>query len=141
MPAQLQQGLAERIQEAIRCYPDWSRAELRRLPDLETEILDHVRNGTGNTFVASWCKRHLGHLCKVGFAVGQRVKHSEHCLRPMRDYWCSLGDYGRKSAARRRLDQAAAIRGTVTAVAGCNVSVKWDDGTLSHNLDYTITGG
>jgi hypothetical protein len=52
-------NLPERIEKVVRDWPQWSRAERAKMPQLVEEILDHVRNGTGNRFVREWCNRVL----------------------------------------------------------------------------------
>jgi hypothetical protein len=52
-------NLPERIETVIREWPQWSPAERAKMPQLIEEIMDHVRNGTGNGFVRSWCNRVL----------------------------------------------------------------------------------
>ena len=49
----------ERAERIIREWPQWSRVERSRMDDLVEEILDHCRNGTGNTFIREWCRRVL----------------------------------------------------------------------------------
>jgi hypothetical protein len=48
----MKMSLIDRIEAAIRTWPQWSPAERRRMDDIVTEVMDHVRNGTGNDFVA-----------------------------------------------------------------------------------------
>ena len=51
--------LPERIEKIVREWPQWSRAERAKMPELVEEIMDHCRNGTGNGFIRSWCQRVL----------------------------------------------------------------------------------
>ena len=52
-------NLPERIEERVRAWPRWSRAERRRMDEVVEEILEHCRSGKGNAFVASWVARDL----------------------------------------------------------------------------------
>ncbi len=49
----------ERVSRIVRQWPQWSPAERRRMDAVVDEVLDHVINGTGNRFIASWCERVL----------------------------------------------------------------------------------
>lgn len=53
-------NLPDRIEQAVREWPNWSPAERRRMDEVVEEVLDHCRSGTGNRFVAEWCNRVLG---------------------------------------------------------------------------------
>lgn len=55
-------NLPEKIEAIIRAWPQWSRAERAKMPQLVDEILDHCRNGTGNAFIKKWCDRNLSGL-------------------------------------------------------------------------------
>ena len=46
--------LPQRIEKVIRDWPQWSRAERRRMDELVEEILTYCRSGKGNAFVQSW---------------------------------------------------------------------------------------
>lgn len=59
-------NLADRVREAVRAYPDWSRAERAKLWLVEEEILAHCRDGQGNGFVAWWCDVWLPRLLPAG---------------------------------------------------------------------------
>ncbi len=52
-------NLPEKIEAIIRAWPQWSRAERAKMDEVVEEILDHVKNGTGNGFIRSWCNRVL----------------------------------------------------------------------------------
>jgi hypothetical protein len=54
--------LADRIEQRIREWPDWSRGERRIMDAIVEEIMEHVRDGTGNTFIRNWCDRYLSDL-------------------------------------------------------------------------------
>lgn len=47
------------IERMVRAWPQWSRAERRRMDEIVEEVIDHCANGTGNAFVRSWCERVL----------------------------------------------------------------------------------
>jgi hypothetical protein len=51
--------IVERIEQAVKQYPNWSNAELRKLDAITEEIIEHCINGTGNRFIREWCKRNL----------------------------------------------------------------------------------
>jgi hypothetical protein len=51
--------LPERIERAVREWPQWSRAELRKMDEIVAEVLDHCANGTGNPFIRSFCNNVL----------------------------------------------------------------------------------
>lgn len=51
--------LNEKCERVIRGWSQWSAAERLRMDDVVEEIMDHVRNGGGNPFVASWVNRVL----------------------------------------------------------------------------------
>ncbi len=55
-------NLSDRIEQAVRNYPQWSNAERRRIDSIVDEVLEHVRNGSGNTFIREWCNRNLPFL-------------------------------------------------------------------------------
>jgi hypothetical protein len=70
--------LHERIEAIIRAWPQWSRAERAKMPQIVAEIMEHVKNGTGNGFIAEWCARNLAglfdaetcHVCGKRFGAG-----------------------------------------------------------------------
>lgn len=63
-------NLTERIHAVIEAYPDWSPAERRKMDMLKAEIMEHVKNGTGNGFIRDWCNRFLVPKFKAeGFVV------------------------------------------------------------------------
>lgn len=47
--------MAEMIEKVVRQWPQWSRAERKRIDEIVEEILDHCRNGNGNQFIRDWC--------------------------------------------------------------------------------------
>lgn len=49
----------ERIEAAVRAWPQWSRAERRRMNEVVDEVLQHCRDGQGNAFIRQWCERNL----------------------------------------------------------------------------------
>lgn len=49
----------ERIERLVRQWPDWSRAERRRMDEIVREVLTHCADGQGNPFVRAWCDRVL----------------------------------------------------------------------------------
>ena len=53
------QTLPERITQAVMDWPQWSRAERERMPDIVDEVLAHCRDGQGNSFIREWCNRFL----------------------------------------------------------------------------------
>ncbi len=52
-------NLESRIREVVYTWPQWSRAERCRMEDVFEEIMEHVRDGTGNRFVREFCNRVL----------------------------------------------------------------------------------
>jgi hypothetical protein len=53
------QMIRDRIEQTVRNYPDWSKAELHKLEEITEEILSHCINGTGNRFIKEWCENNL----------------------------------------------------------------------------------
>lgn len=70
--------------------------------------------------------------------VGDRVKLSGYALQSARDWWLGLGDYTRKQAARKYLDDQMARRGVVASAKDHTITVVWDDGIVTHSLDYRV---
>jgi hypothetical protein len=70
--------------------------------------------------------------------TGDRVRYSGYALQAPRDYWLSLGDYRRKSAAKAAYDAQVALRGTVLETDGQSVRVRWDNGSESQCLTYRV---
>lgn len=52
-------GLDDRIESIVRNWPQWSRAEQRRMDQIVDEVMNHVRNGTGDSFIRGWVDRNL----------------------------------------------------------------------------------
>lgn len=74
---------------------------------------------------------------------GDRVKYSDHVIRPKRDY--ALGCCAaRKAEANRWLNEAKAERGTVVELIPqrddlvAAIRVQWDSGTESKVLPYML---
>lgn len=44
-------NLPDRVADRVRAYPQWSPAERRRMDEIVEEVLDHMRDGTGNAFI------------------------------------------------------------------------------------------
>ncbi len=55
----MSENIVDRIEKRIREWDQWSPAERRRMDDVVKDIMDHVRNGTGNGFIRWWCERFL----------------------------------------------------------------------------------
>lgn len=55
-------NLPERIEERVRGYTGWSRAERRRMDELVSEVIAHCSGGNGNRFIASWCDKNLADI-------------------------------------------------------------------------------
>jgi hypothetical protein len=70
--------------------------------------------------------------------AGQRVRHSGHVTMRARDYWCSLGDYARKTRAKDELERLIAERGTILEVLHNGFKVQWDSGSVSSCLGYLV---
>lgn len=49
--------ITETVERLVRAWPQWSRAERRRMDDVVEDVLDHCRNGTGNKFVREFVNR------------------------------------------------------------------------------------
>ncbi len=49
--------LPERIEQAVREWPQWSPAEERHMDEIVEEVLEYCRSGNGNRFIAEWCRR------------------------------------------------------------------------------------
>lgn len=49
--------ITERVEQVVREWPNWSRAELRNLDAIVDEVLDHCRTGTGNGFIRKFVNR------------------------------------------------------------------------------------
>lgn len=50
------------IEVTVRIWPDWSRAERRRMNAIVEEVLEHCRSGNGNQFIRQWCDQNLAHV-------------------------------------------------------------------------------
>lgn len=70
--------------------------------------------------------------------TGDVVKHSGYAIKPKRDYWLGCGRYDQKNRAKEWLDNFVAERGTVIEAQDGKAKVQWDNGTISHCLDYMI---
>ena len=71
------------------------------------------------------------------FKIGDRVKYSEHSLRPKRDYWLGQGREPQKSQAKGWYEDAKAVRGVVThIISNSSVEVQTNDGCIHRSLDY-----
>lgn len=73
--------------------------------------------------------------------TGDRIKYSEHRLRPARDYWLNCGRHEQKSAAHTELQRLQAWRGTVVKVERnrfgvVGVEYAGDDGTTGNAMEY-----
>lgn len=51
--------IQEKVALIVRGYPQWSRAELKRIDAIIEEVLYHCRTGEGNTFIRLWCRDFL----------------------------------------------------------------------------------
>jgi hypothetical protein len=51
--------IQERVEKVVREWPEWSRAERRRMDDVVEEVLTFCRSGEGNAFIREWCRRNL----------------------------------------------------------------------------------
>lgn len=48
--------LPERVHAIVQAS-EWSRAERRILPAIESEVIAHLADGVGNPFIAEYCRR------------------------------------------------------------------------------------
>jgi hypothetical protein len=72
---------------------------------------------------------------------GDKIKYSEHYLRPHRDYWLSCGRHAEKSAALEHLENLRALRGTVITHArnrfgAMVIAYRLDNGVEGTAMDY-----
>ena len=80
------------------------------------------------------------------FKIGDRVRHCTKMLYDARDSWQSEGREPYKGYKKDAYDKLCAERGTVTAFLPGNpakyispgIEVKWDNGSISHCLDYRV---
>ncbi len=56
--------IADRIEQRVREWGQWSRAERRNMGAIIEEVVTHCRQGTGNTFIREWCTRNLSDMCE-----------------------------------------------------------------------------
>lgn len=75
--------------------------------------------------------------------VGDKVKHSDHVIRPKRDYMLGCAAT-RKAEAARWLNEAKAERGVITELLpqqddlAAAIRVVWDNGIESRCLPYMV---
>lgn len=59
-------NFAERCELSVRLWKGWSPAERARMDEIVEDIMNHVRNGTGNRFTSEWVERNLHPLLASG---------------------------------------------------------------------------
>ena len=71
--------------------------------------------------------------------IGTRVKYSPSALKSLRDGWQAEGSPSKKATKKKRYDDKAAMRGTITGTLKNGYSVIWDNGDDTQLLSYLIT--
>ena len=51
--------LPERVHDALQAFPHWSRAELRILPTIESNVIEYLADGTGSLFTRMLCEGYV----------------------------------------------------------------------------------